>query len=257
MKRPARVPSQLSEALHRQINAYALAASAAGVAALALTLPAQARIVYTPADVKIGVGGVEVYHLDLNHDGVTDFLLSVFGFDTYLLDVCGPPARPETHPCLSNAKGNRVNEIWGYKTGRSSDGFASALRRGARVAADRKHFLAHNDVMAEANCGSGSCFPAGGPWAYADRNNRYLGLKFVIKGKVHYGWARVNVIAPPPDTRATLTGYAYETISNKPIIAGKTKGPDVVTVQPAALGHLAAGASAIPAWRKESVGLTH
>jgi uncharacterized repeat protein (TIGR03803 family) len=46
-----------------------------------------------------------------------------------------------------------------------------------------------------------------------------------------------------------LTGYAYETIANKSIIAGKTKGPDVVTVQPASLGHLARGASAIPAWR--------
>jgi hypothetical protein len=40
-----------------------------------------------------------------------------------------------------------------------------------------------------------------------------------------------------------LTGYAYETIPNKPIIAGKTKGPDVFTVQPGSLGHLARGAS--------------
>jgi len=31
---------------------------------------------------------------------------------------------------------------------------------------------------------------------------------------------------------ATLTGYAYETIPNKAIIAGKTKGLHVVTVQP-------------------------
>jgi len=48
---------------------------------------------------------------------------------------------------------------------------------------------------------------------------------------------------------ATLTGYAYETIPNKPIIAGKTHGPDVITLQDASLGHLARGASAIPSWR--------
>jgi len=48
---------------------------------------------------------------------------------------------------------------------------------------------------------------------------------------------------------ATLTGYAYESVPGKPIITGKTKGPDVATVQPASLGHLAAGASGIPAWR--------
>jgi len=46
-----------------------------------------------------------------------------------------------------------------------------------------------------------------------------------------------------------LTGYAYETIANKAIIAGRTKGPDVTAAQPTSLGHLAAGASAIPAWR--------
>jgi len=34
--------------------------------------------------------------------------------------------------------------------------------------------------------------------------------------------------------RATLTGYAYETIPNKPIIAGKTKGP--ATLERLALG---------------------
>jgi hypothetical protein len=44
---------------------------------------------------------------------------------------------------------------------------------------------------------------------------------------------------------AILTGYAYETIPNEPIIAGKTKGSDVITVQPGtmsdSLGGLALG----------------
>jgi hypothetical protein len=39
----------------------------------------------------------------------------------------------------------------------------------------------------------------------------------------------------------TLTGYAYETIPNKPIIAGKTKGQDVIIFQPDTLGNLARG----------------
>ena len=57
---------------------------------------------------------------------------------------------------------------------------------------------------------------------------------------------------------AFLTGYAYETVPNKAIVAGKTKGPDVVTVQDATLGHLARGASAIPAWRRtNSLGASH
>jgi len=80
-------------------------------------------------------------------------------------------------------------------------------------------------------------------------NNRYLGFRFEVDGKTHYGWARLNVKANGRVITGTLTGYAYETIPNKPIIAGKTKGPDVITVRPATLGHLAAGASAISGWR--------
>ena len=85
--------------------------------------------------------------------------------------------------------------------------------------------------------------------------NRYLGLRFFIHGKLHYGWARVSVFvdgdqfSPPP----LLTGYAYETIANKPIVAGAKKSQEAVTVQPATLGHLAAGASAIPSWRANQI----
>ena len=85
--------------------------------------------------------------------------------------------------------------------------------------------------------------------------NRYLGLQFVIKGQVHYGWARLTVTFSPQKPAAgvlpILTGYAYETEPNKPILTGKTKGPDVITLDPATLGYLAGGASQIPAWRGE------
>ena len=47
---------------------------------------------------------------------------------------------------------------------------------------------------------------------------------------------------------ATLTGYAYETVPNKAIIAGKTKGPDAE--QRAGLGELAAGAAQIQSGRQ-------
>jgi hypothetical protein len=81
-----------------------------------------------------------------------------------------------------------------------------------------------------------------GPWLGV--KNRYLGLKFQIRGTSHFGWARLSVVSTENSiTSAALTGYAYETVANKPIIAGKTKGRDVVTL-PRTLGHLAAGSSA-------------
>jgi len=76
-----------------------------------------------------------------------------------------------------------------------------------------------------------------GPWHGAQ--NRYLGLKFLVKGQVHYGWARLSVSKIFPFT-ATLTGYAYETIPNKSIVAGKTHGNNDTT-----LGRLAQGASGV------------
>jgi len=44
MQRPARVPAQLSESLHKRLNAYALAAGAAGVGVLALAQLPRARL---------------------------------------------------------------------------------------------------------------------------------------------------------------------------------------------------------------------
>jgi hypothetical protein len=48
-----------------------------------------------------------------------------------------------------------------------------------------------------------------------------------------------------PQLRAVVTGYAYETIPGKPIIAGRTEEPDVTTEQletaPVTLGALAMG----------------
>jgi hypothetical protein len=64
-------------------------------------------------------------------------------------------------------------------------------------------------------------------------------------------FSRLNVTLKRGQIAATRTGYAYETIPNKPIITGKTKGPDVITLDPATLGHLAVGASQIPTWRGE------
>jgi hypothetical protein len=84
-----------------------------------------------------------------------------------------------------------------------------------------------------------------GPWANGGKGvkKHYLGLRFDINGETHFGWARLNVSVQPTNVTATLTGYAYETITNKPIITGKTKGPDVITLEPGSLGRLARGAS--------------
>ena len=70
-------------------------------------------------------------------------------------------------------------------------------------------------------------------------------------GQFPYGWARLNVKARVSSgIKALLTGYAYKSIPNKSIVTGRTNGPDVV-LDPATLGHLAQGASAIKVRRAD------
>ena len=73
LSRAARPISNLSEPISQRLNMYALAAGAAGVGMLASAHPAQAKIVYTPANIPI-VQNAGPVQLDLNHDGINDFL---------------------------------------------------------------------------------------------------------------------------------------------------------------------------------------
>ena len=53
MRRSPRPRKALSDSLHQRLNMYALAASAAGVGALALSQPASAKVICTAANVTI------------------------------------------------------------------------------------------------------------------------------------------------------------------------------------------------------------
>ena len=230
MKRQSKT---LATSLECRLSGYALAASAAGAGVLSFTQPAEAKIVYTPTHRVVQGGDPGITYLDLNHDRVADFKFqhwSVYNTDFQLATLSVLPSG-----------GNGFRGYGG--TGIFSFRFASALPAGTRIGPSDRFISAHsNDLMLRASYGWGQ---------WNDVKNRYLGFRFEIKGKTHYGWARLNVHTTPPNyaITAVLTGYAYETIPNKPIVAGKTHGKDVITVQDASLGHLARGASAIPVWR--------
>jgi hypothetical protein len=243
--RPEHTPSnQRGSAIEKLVSAYAAAATAAGVSLLALTPVAVAKIVYTPANVTIPVNGGLV-PLDLDHNGTPDFSFS---------NVRSSSGR--SGGSILKAFGKASNAIWGRGQFWPDGVFASALRAGLTVGTNKSHFQKGSEGWLMClNGGAGAAYSHStttyGQWLYAKR--RYLGLKFMVNGQVHYGWARFSVMPPAPGNLglvATLTGYAYETIPNKPIITGKTKGPDVITLEPATLGRLAQGASGVSVWRK-------
>ena len=220
----SRMTSQVSSSLEKRLSLYSLAASTAGLGVLTLANPAEAKIIYTPANVKIVQNGGLV-NFDLNHDGIADFGLRNFYSRTSALSYMRGDL--QVVPAQSG------NEIWAVPCNAVS--CAAALPKNVQVG-PKGHF--HKDsagglIMAFANNEISY-----GPWLKVKQ--AYLGLKFVIKGKVHFGWARVKVSTRSVSISATLTGYAYETISNKPIVSGRTHGPDVI-VWHATLGKLAAG----------------
>lgn len=231
----------LSDSVQQQLNMYAIAASAAGAGMLALTQPAAAKIIYTPAHVRIS--GSMSYQLDLNHDGKPDFKIGVYlfsasshsiGDDMYVLNLRAFNAVAETH-----------------------SGFARAFRPGVRIGPKQSFFGGSSTIIHMANCRTRQTSHfSSGPWLNV--KNRYLGLRFTIKGKTHYGWARLTTNACAKSD--TLTGYAYETIPGKSIISGATKGPDEAepiaalsshTPEPGTLGALALGAPELSIWRRK------
>src|SRR5579863_2150293 len=68
-----RKTARVSNSLDRQLSAYALLASAAGVSVLALAGASEAKVVYTETH-QVTHTGFPLY-IDLNHDGIKDFLL--------------------------------------------------------------------------------------------------------------------------------------------------------------------------------------
>jgi hypothetical protein len=251
-------PVRLAAGVEKSLSAYATAATAAGVSLLALTPAANAKIVYTPADTSIPID--QSVLVDLNHDGIADFAIGNFR-SVYHLSLkvgCATHTIAGVSPPKGGTCNYQTNQMWGRGM------FPSALPAGFKVRPNKSYFQPGSylgEPMVRLFGGSRtrrsySSHPYSnhsfGQWQYT--KNRYLGLQFVIKGQVHYGWARLTVTSLPQPASgilAILTGYAYETEANTPIITGKTKGPDVITLDPATLGHLAGGASQIPAWRGE------
>jgi hypothetical protein len=215
--------------LDRQLGRYVAAAEATtrtspdlftatvicslGLGSLALFTPiAGAEIVYTPTNQSIGKqNGFSTLPIDLNNDGIADLNLSAYNFTSFSSGF--------HHFASLEAVAKPGNMILATS---HLAGFAAADFPGEMIGAGgvAGRFKA-DGLMAKSTIttdGGGSSFHSqAGQWLKT--KDRYLGVKFSISGEVHYGWARIS--ANPGN--ANLTGYAYETIANKPILAGATE----------------------------------
>ncbi len=252
MKKSPSKPVNLPVSIQQHLHTYGLAAAAAGVSVLALVQPAETEIIHKGSHGSIGPGQPYLY-LDLNGDGIADFRFNA----TWI----GSQSFASGYLAVRNSQpGNAVvatSQMW----------WAVALPAGAAIGPGANFdsrtfaFMAKGWFMGSSKPYVWNCY---GPWEKA--RDRFLGLKFMINGEVHYGWARLNEKCYRGYWQtAKLIAYAYETVPDQGLLAGQTKDdlegdnltvPDEATPtntapMPATLGALAKGAQALSAWRPQ------
>jgi len=229
MKSPASRP--VSTDLDQRLRAYSIAAGAAGISLIALASPAAAQIVYTPVHETLANGTQDI---DLNNDGIADFQLVDKGY--YNTVNC--------NFCEQNLSVTGLGNAGAGVLGHLAD--AAALKPGAMIG-PRGFFVNVQSAagfMAGALNDSGSFLNIGG--AFANQEQRFLGVRFEISGQTHYGWIRFARVTAKfdnnPQVIAVITGYAYESTANEPILAGATSGAVKAEGGSGSLGVLALGA---------------
>ena len=235
-----RATASVNSKLDKALVAYMAAAAAA-----MFSTSAQAKVVYTPANSQTSFGSIPI---DLNNDGVVDFTISIQGgfFHSEWAFV-----KPQVtgNAVLAAAQGGVAAGFFGVPVGPGEKFLTNT-------------FYSYGMRMADAGMYGGSSWFFG---PFANATNRYIGMKFVINGTVHYGWARVNLSNYLEGGSLQLTGYAYETTPQTNIIEGHVSGPEKASndpaallspkTQPANLGLLARGADGIAIWRRDSEAL--
>lgn len=246
-------PGQPSnENIDRHLTLYAAGAAAAGVSLLALAQPAQGSVVVH--QVNISVTEVSTAFIDLNADGRNDFefFVSRGGYDHSFYRTLAVVPLTGGKP-VGGARG-------------PLGPYGSALASGAGIGPSA-HFsssVGRGQVTLERTNGfvSGSSqYTAYGPWGLNAASFHYLGVKFLINGTTHYGWIKMYV-SRNNGVQGFITEYAYETVASKKIAAGatsasaaqaKASAEEVIKMKAngPSLGMLAAGAEALPVWRRD------
>lgn len=161
-------------------------------------------IVYTDIEPDFtGINLNDCYNLDLNNDQIFDFSICS-GNDNgweYLVIVSIANSKNSiisVAPWYSQAvpldHGNKIFTLAGYRNG--------------------EHYETWG-LISIGDCFGGEqyCF-----YDWKSKVDKYLGLRFIINGQKHYGWAQLEVVSA---TKWFIKDYAYNATPNMPILAGQ------------------------------------
>ncbi|MFI5135195.1 MAG: T9SS type A sorting domain-containing protein [Chitinophagales bacterium] len=203
--------------LINRLKQYSLIASPL----IAVSSVSQGQVVYRDLDPDVDLttnaGSFSDYKLDLNNDGVTDFVFGVFS--KYQTDTSAAKYnRAGVAPDTANG-----NAVMGYtKTNIAKYYYPSALNTNQDINNTQNFW--------EYSGGYGTFFlyyPNGagfGQWKNV--TNKYMGFRFKdTGGNVHYGWIRMDITVFPVEV--VIKDLAYESTPDAGIKAGEG-GPAAV-----------------------------
>lgn len=163
-------------------------------------------IVYTDLEPDFtGRNLIDCFELNLNNDQIVDFVICPGKEDDWEWLTIASNTRsgngiisvaPWYSQALPLVKGQEIFKLAGYRNGEFYETIS---------------FIAIGYCFhLEENCS----------YDWANKAERFLGLKFDINGRKHYGWAQLEVKSA---TEWTIKDYAYNATPDKPILAGQTE----------------------------------
>lgn len=191
--------------------------SAMAGAFMATAANADAQIVYTDVTDFTGATG-DLLSIDMDADSTSDFLLFANS------NTAGNWSWVYAIGNLGSGYGGPSNMIAGYSGAILP--YGSALDAGDLIGPALSFVSNYNNVGWLASMYSSVTYAP-----FANTGDKYLGVKFLSGGTLHYGWMRLSCTVAP--VTYTIRDYAYEATANTPIIAGDgipcATPPDIVS----------------------------
>ncbi|MFZ1594198.1 MAG: T9SS type A sorting domain-containing protein [Chitinophagales bacterium] len=191
--------------------------SAMAGAFMATAANADAQIIYTDVTDFTGATG-DLLSIDMDADSTSDFLLFANS------NTAGNWSWVYAIGNLGSGYGGPSNMIAGYSGAILP--YGSALDAGDLVGPALSFVSNSNNVGWLASMYSSVTYAP-----FANTGDKYLGVKFLSGGTLHYGWMRLSCTVAP--VTYTIRDFAYEATANTPIIAGDgipcATPPDIVS----------------------------
>jgi hypothetical protein len=203
------------------------------VTAMMFSVSVNAQIVYTDVNPDVvrscsftgGCGGA--YSIDLNNDGINDFILAPTASTFSCSCNGGPHGGTNVFGQRDEATISSTSISWIADT---VGGYALNTRIDSSLDwINANHSLALKQMVCVPCSFGGSSLsqpPSTGPWNNV--SGKYVALKIKVGTNFYYGWIKLGVAIAGYSVSITIMEYAYNSIPNQPILAGETNATGII-----------------------------